>query len=68
MRKGKGACERMKRPVVLIGGIGILVALLLATLSVYFYGPSTSVPILLFIAAIVGSFLRACLRSPEQQP
>jgi hypothetical protein len=58
----------MKRPIMLIGGIGILAALLLAALSVYFYGPGTSAPILIFLAAIVGSFLGWVTKSFKDEP
>jgi putative flippase GtrA len=58
----------MKRTVVLIGTIGVLVALVLATLSVYFYGPSTSAPVLVFIAATVGSFLTWVTTTFKDEP
>ena len=58
----------MKRPAVIIGIIGALVALLLAALSVYFYGPSTSAPILLFISAILGAFLTWIATTFKDEP
>jgi hypothetical protein len=63
---GEEARESIKKPAVLIVGFGV--ALLSATLSVYFYGPSTSAPILALIASLLGYFVTSVATAINKEP